>query len=50
LRSEIFGYESDDTVDVVVLSPEGSAGKVTDKEFGDEGTETGTDTEKISYY
>jgi hypothetical protein len=45
LKLDIFRYKTDETVGVVVLSPESSAGNMTDKEFGDEDiTETGTNT------
>jgi hypothetical protein len=51
LRLEIVRYNSDDTVIVAVLLPEGSAGNVIDKKFGHKDiTEPGTDTERIWYF
>jgi hypothetical protein len=47
----VFPYKNDETVDVAVLSPQGSAGNVTDEEFGDDDiTESDTDTERIWYF
>jgi hypothetical protein len=52
IDGELFRYKSDETVDVLALSPEaGVDGKVTDEEYGDdEIAATGADTERIWYF
>jgi hypothetical protein len=50
IYDDLFLYETDETVDIVVLPPEAGDGNVTDKEFEDDGiTVTGTETETVWY-